>query len=825
MPSQVGYVPNKPFICRLENTSNKTFTIQREDNECGILYVKVTEEIEGTKIDTEGEEAFVGEEFYKSTSEDNGTKAISLYLGGWKYQSDSEQIGKYNGKKTTNYVTKGGSTTTDTWDKGVNKYGVGQEDPYNTNENRKLITDASDGYAIYTYGGDNGRNEFTEDVYWGRYEFYYVDENGEHKQDEREAHKITINGEEKTYNLFRGGSMAGNPFTVPCIGCYVKIEPEVNGRVKLHVLQNASIDYDAALERADDKKKTGTLLSGASWRPVFFVDEQGTRFGETDVTATTKTEITIGREDETALTFNNDAKKHVYCITQVEGADGKMVDGEILKKYDLKNDKNYTGYVDSYYFKEDTKEDYDYVYVDNVKTYVRHITFKESITTFDWLEEKLGDEKYNNFFTQKLPVYYTDDTYQTEAPFGTTDYVNEVEVWPEHVRGDGSDVTDVFYQRVWGPKYTGDGWIVISKGYVDYEFDVKAGKSYYVFSNDTRFGFCGYEFTAKEQPTATLTFKEDGTYTVGEGTPTGIKEANKNASTGIPAGTYASVTLERSFHSGWNAICLPFSVTENKMREWFGTEDEDTEDYELVTYNGAEDLGNDKLKAHFFRHVYQDIVAGIPYMLYIPEGAKAIRLQKATFNNITIEDNVEKRTFSISCDNMPDPTHKSDLPQGYGYGYDTKSGKAQYDENNKSIGIGYLYEKGQIDDYTSVGNYTPVYPKRGSYLVLKEGIQLYDEATSVKLNGFRSYLNPGFDPGSFSSLARIASTNFTQMFDEQEDWDATVINDLLSEELGFFNRPANVYSVSGQLIRANSTSLVGLPKGIYIVNGKKYLVK
>lgn len=36
---------------------------------------------------------------------------------------------------------------------------------------------------------------------------------------------------------------------------------------------------------------------------------------------------------------------------------------------------------------------------------------------------------------------------------------------------------------------------------------------------------------------------------------------------------------------------------------------------------------------------------------------------------------------------------------------------------------------------------------------------------------------------------------------------------------------ANVYNVSGQIIRRNSTSLEGLSAGVYVVNGKKYVVK
>lgn len=35
----------------------------------------------------------------------------------------------------------------------------------------------------------------------------------------------------------------------------------------------------------------------------------------------------------------------------------------------------------------------------------------------------------------------------------------------------------------------------------------------------------------------------------------------------------------------------------------------------------------------------------------------------------------------------------------------------------------------------------------------------------------------------------------------------------------------NVYSINGQLVRRNAYTLDNLPKGIYIVNGKKHIVK
>lgn len=35
----------------------------------------------------------------------------------------------------------------------------------------------------------------------------------------------------------------------------------------------------------------------------------------------------------------------------------------------------------------------------------------------------------------------------------------------------------------------------------------------------------------------------------------------------------------------------------------------------------------------------------------------------------------------------------------------------------------------------------------------------------------------------------------------------------------------NVYSIDGRLVRRDATSLEGLPKGVYILNGKKHVVK
>lgn len=52
---------------------------------------------------------------------------------------------------------------------------------------------------------------------------------------------------------------------------------------------------------------------------------------------------------------------------------------------------------------------------------------------------------------------------------------------------------------------------------------------------------------------------------------------------------------------------------------------------------------------------------------------------------------------------------------------------------------------------------------------------------------------------------------------------ATGINEVVSEDAKA--KGQNVYSINGQLVRSNATSLSGLPAGLYIVGGKKVVVK
>ena len=83
------------------------------------------------------------------------------------------------------------------------------------------------------------------------------------------------------------------------------------------------------------------------------------------------------------------------------------------------------------------------------------------------------------------------------------------------------------------------------------------------------------------------------------------------------------------------------------------------------------------------------------------------------------------------------------------------------------------------------------------------------ENNSITFKGYRAY----FSAKDGSNLAKSVSLNF----DNSEPTGIMIVD----EEC----RPQDIYSIGGQLIRKNAVSLDGLPDGIYIVNGKKLIVK
>ena len=91
----------------------------------------------------------------------------------------------------------------------------------------------------------------------------------------------------------------------------------------------------------------------------------------------------------------------------------------------------------------------------------------------------------------------------------------------------------------------------------------------------------------------------------------------------------------------------------------------------------------------------------------------------------------------------------------------------------------------------------------------------------MNIKPYRSYIY--FNRKTTGAKAISLQSMNVNGFENDEDH-TTGIENLLFES-GILTHSADVYSIDGQLVRSKVNNLNGLPKGVYIVNGKKYVKK
>lgn len=152
------------------------------------------------------------------------------------------------------------------------------------------------------------------------------------------------------------------------------------------------------------------------------------------------------------------------------------------------------------------------------------------------------------------------------------------------------------------------GWSVLADSPVTYTFNVKAGKTYYLYNFGSKIGFYGFSFkkSATEPTVDEFTFNDDQTNTI----------------TATEAGHVAKVTINRSMTKGiWTTCVLPFSLNVHQVDAIFG----DT--YKSGNVNGTQILYFDRVengKVFFVRHAYNTIVANKPFLIKPSKDVKSI---------------------------------------------------------------------------------------------------------------------------------------------------------------------------------------------------------
>jgi hypothetical protein len=358
----------------------------------------------------------------------------------------------------------------------------------------------------------------------------------------------------------------------------------------------------------------------------------------------------------------------------------------------------------------------------------------------------------------KLYLYKTSQNGRTELTSSDTEYQKMLEVLKDSVSTYDVNNGSATKASTVTPQPSGDGgYFVIQKSYVKYTFDVLPGKTYFLFSNYSKLGLCGFKFDAETSASATdITLDNQVT----NYTPTTNELAN--------------VTLAgRKFTAGqWTTLCLPFSVSATQMKSVFGENVQLIEMAQTVLagnkYNGEKYSRNTIV---YTNHVYnQMLVAGVPYLL---KPSKSIDAGKAVFNNVYFPK-TSVNAGTVDCGN---------------------SYKWTGVYNNTTLNANDYYVSG------------------------KDGTLKYYTTGGHNSNSFRAFLHytgaaakavvfEAMSVGAADAEDNNGTTTGIETI-KVADLDPTVFN------------TGKIYNLNGQVVSNNSTQLSSLPAGIYIVNGKK----
>lgn len=316
------------------------------------------------------------------------------------------------------------------------------------------------------------------------------------------------------------------------------------------------------------------------------------------------------------------------------------------------------------------------------------------------------------------------------------------------------------------------GWSVMVAAPVTYTFNVKAGKTYYLYNFGSRIGLFGFSLRESTPTVDNITYNE---------TQNNVIEATA-------PGHVAQVSLDRKFAVGkWNAAVLPFSLNKQQVDAIFG------QTYDKNHTGGTQILYFEKTEGkyvYYTRHAYNTIVAGKPFLIR-PCGTDA------NGNNVVTKDGdkIVLNTKNITA--FPYVTIENTRPEKWGRNAET----ANY----------YWHSAYNVETV-----------KPNDYYFNSEGVLVMREKFDAKIQAFRGFLQK-----KATAQAKLFSVAYFDLLSDNSDIPSKIEGVMMDSngELVDIKAGDAVYNLSGQVVTTDASSLYSLPKGIYIVNGKKYVVE
>ena len=197
------------------------------------------------------------------------------------------------------------------------------------------------------------------------------------------------------------------------------------------------------------------------------------------------------------------------------------------------------------------------------------------------------------------------------------------------------------------------GWCVLADSPVTYTFNVKAGKTYYLYNFGSKIGFYGFSFDEGDTKPTEVTFNDDQT-------------------NNIKTTDMAKVTVNRSMKKDvWTTCVLPFSLNKHQVDAIFGAT------YSIDNKEGTQILYFDRVegnKVFFVRHAYNTIVAGKPFLIKPTKEVTSINTAEVTdYPYVTIE-NTEPADWCTGNGYTWASSYSNDMTVQVGDGFISKDG-------------------------------------------------------------------------------------------------------------------------------------------------------
>ncbi len=655
---------------------------------------------------------------------------------------------------------------------------------------------------------------------------------------------ITWGAQNPSDELVRGWDKGNrNTFNLPVRGTYLKFEPEESGRLLLYLCMNGMTDISNS--DTDAKKiKNGPWLRR---RALYIVDETGKPVAIDDNSGWESTYewgnyVNSGRTNSNRFSGYTNWYQNYYC----DGVTRCAWNYDGTKELSLNAEK---GGKYSWFSSYDRNHD-----------------------------GKLDSNEHANFANDSIKIHewWTSNTYSHPDKTADRDVIT----------------MNFSHTKLDGPleliQLSDSSYVLPTKGYVRFTFEVYAGKVYYVFMTGSKLGFCGFGFipahyranmnkwtnhssdpknadgtaftdatyTQLPQPDdekdknlylngesgntrlmggaktldVSLTANDEGSYAnwkengfllSGESSTTSgssTTRSGESTTTKNTARDFVNVTLKRTFRNQrWAGICLPFTVSETQMKSIFG------DDMQLVTVDSVMASKNHERTLHLTQHANQLLEAGRPYLIYpnvsgTDDGA-AIDGGSVTFKGVTVES---VKPMTVILKNEAVIEHNKAVDNQTETGPKVEIFTYQ---------ISGHYDKASIPWYSYYMKNSDKADENKFYRIMQPA---GSKATGRNLPGCNIWLYPysydaegdsklNTDNGSTPAPAKLADLwitgaevagNTTTGIDE-------IVDDLNAATTTAF---PGVYDLQGRQVRS-SNNLQGLAPGIYLMGGRKYVVK